>query len=192
MQGVPVHSLLSTAPLILKRQPNGDMTGPASGQKPMIREGSHFTLITLVGQPQAQYGVRSTQETVSWQCVACGRPTHRLANGHEPLIPDTWGMDTVQSLFVSSIQDMPTAPERDIHQASEVSSSWTEVPDPPSRSTLLQLQTSTPSGNLHLGTYGHSRHSLGLKKGRTACVKNHDRIWPRTIVHLAEPLLTVA
>ena len=135
---------------------------PCFGTEAHDQGGKSF-YFTLVGQPQAQYGVRSTQETVSWQCVACGRPTHRLANGHEPLIPDTWGMDTVQSLFVSSIQDMPTAPERDIHQASEVSSSWTEVPDPPSRSTLLQLQTSAPSGNLHLGTYGHSRHSARRK-----------------------------
>ena len=45
-----VHRLLSTAPLILKANPDGDMTRFASGQKSMIGEGSHFT---LVGQHQA-------------------------------------------------------------------------------------------------------------------------------------------
>ena len=75
MQGVPVHSLLSTAPLILKRQPNGDMTGPASGQKPMIREGSHFTLHLLDSLKRSMGSVHRKKLSAGNVSHAAGRLT---------------------------------------------------------------------------------------------------------------------
>ena len=50
MHRAAVRRLLSTAPLIFKPIPHGNLTRFATRHKSVIREGGHFT---FVGQPQA-------------------------------------------------------------------------------------------------------------------------------------------
>ena len=74
---VPMHRaaarrLLSTAPLILKPVPDGNLTRFATGQKSVIREGGHFT---FVGRPQGLLTARNCQLEAT-----CSLPSRRLAN----------------------------------------------------------------------------------------------------------------